>query len=138
MSDLEHARLMLHSARKDLRALAGMGDKERFADEIFGFHAQQAVEKSLKAWSSSAGIEYPKIHDLEELFALLDDKGQTVPERLKPLVDLTYFAVQFRYEAFEDAGSELERPEVLGQVRELVEYVEGLIGSSSAEQPPGR
>ena len=27
-----------------------MGDVIVFADEIFGFHAQQAIEKSLKAW----------------------------------------------------------------------------------------
>jgi len=30
-----------------------------FADEIFGFHAQQAVEKGLKAWICLHGIEYP-------------------------------------------------------------------------------
>lgn len=132
MSDLEHARLMLSAARKDLRALEGMEDQERFADEIFGFHAQQAVEKTLKAWASFAGIVYPKIHDLQELFALLGDRGQTAPERFLTLADLTDYAVQFRYEAFEDSGNELERLEVLGQVRELVEYVEGLIGPSAA------
>lgn len=35
---------------KDLRALQGMSDPDVFADEVFGFHAQQAAEKALKAW----------------------------------------------------------------------------------------
>jgi HEPN domain-containing protein len=30
-----------------------MADSPLFADEIFGFHTQQAVEKALKAWLSA-------------------------------------------------------------------------------------
>lgn len=33
-------------ADKDLAALAGMSDPTVFADEIFGFHAQQAADKT--------------------------------------------------------------------------------------------
>ena len=47
MSDLKQARETLGMARKDLKALKGMMDTDVFAEEIFGFHAQQAVEKSL-------------------------------------------------------------------------------------------
>ena len=47
MSDHEHARLMLRMAEKDHTALQGMLDTQIFADEIFGFHAQQAAEKAL-------------------------------------------------------------------------------------------
>jgi hypothetical protein len=50
MADLEHARSMLRMARKDFNALVGMRGNPLFADEIFGFHVQQAVEKALKAW----------------------------------------------------------------------------------------
>lgn len=39
-------------AEKDHTALQGMLDTQIFADEIFGFHAQQAAEKALKAWLS--------------------------------------------------------------------------------------
>jgi HEPN domain-containing protein len=49
MSDLDHARLLLTMAEKDLRAIRGMVDPMIFADEIIGFHAQQAIEKALKA-----------------------------------------------------------------------------------------
>lgn len=132
MNDLEHARMMLVMARKDVKAIEGMKDVETFSDEIFGFHAQQAVEKALKAWLSLAGVAYPKIHDLEELFALLDEHGEPVPERFHFLVDLTDFAVQFRYEAFEDFDEKLDRVEVIRQVAELVDHVEVLIKDMEA------
>jgi hypothetical protein len=52
---------MLRLARRDLRAVQGMLDnREMFPDEIFGFHAQQAVEKAAKAWLDGRGVEYPK------------------------------------------------------------------------------
>ncbi|MBP6057551.1 MAG: hypothetical protein KA524_03880 [Nitrosomonas sp.] len=50
MADLDRARAMLRMAHKDLNALIGMQDNPLFADEIFRFHIQQAVEKALKAW----------------------------------------------------------------------------------------
>ncbi len=81
MKDVEHAGMMLEMARKDLKALEGMLDKETFVDEIFGFHAQQSIEKALKAWLSIIGAGYPKIHDLEELFSLLEDNGISVSGR---------------------------------------------------------
>jgi len=128
MRDLEHARMMLTMARKDLRAIEGMKDGEVFDVEIFGFHAQQSVEKALKAWLSFAGVEYPRTHDLEQLFAMLDDHGETIPEQFRALEDLSNFAVQFRYESFESLGGELDRDEVIRQVREIIEYIERLLG----------
>lgn len=50
MADLEHANSLLRMAYKDFNALLGMQGNVLFADEIFGFHVQQAVEKALKAW----------------------------------------------------------------------------------------
>jgi len=126
MSDLAHARMMLSMARKDLTALQNMLDMNAFANEIFGFHAQQAVEKALKAWLSLVDVDYPRIHDLEELLALLESHRETVPERFYALIDLTDFAVQFRYASFEDSDNQLDRAEMIHQVTELVEYVEKL------------
>ena len=126
MSDLDHARMMLSLARRDLTALQNMLDMNAFANEIFGFHAQQAVEKALKAWLSLVDVDYPRIHDLEELLALLESHRETVPERFYALIDLTDFAVQFRYASFEDLDNQLDRAEMIQQVTELVEYVEKL------------
>jgi hypothetical protein len=50
MADFEHDRAILRMAHKDFNALSGMLDNAVFADEIFGFHVQQTLEKALKAW----------------------------------------------------------------------------------------
>jgi HEPN domain-containing protein len=44
-----------------------MTDPGVFADEVFGFHAQQAIEKTLKAWIALLGQEYPFVHDVDAL-----------------------------------------------------------------------
>ena len=67
MNDQAHAEEILEAARRDLRALRGMNDTEVFSDEIFGFHAQQSVEKALKAWLAFLGQRFPKTHDLKQL-----------------------------------------------------------------------
>lgn len=127
MTDLDHARLILAAAQKDLKALEGMTDGVTFEDEIFGFHAQQVVEKTLKAWLSICGVAYPRIHDLEELIGLLIENGVFVPDKFHALTDLTDFAVQFRYEAFDETGGELNRKEIIAQVAELVNHVQSLL-----------
>ena len=100
--DEEPARMM-RLAQRDVRAVRGMvDDAVAFSDEIFGFHAQQAVEKSAKAWLGGLGIEYPKTHDLDLLFELLQENGATIPAEYEDLRDLVDFSVQYRYEAFDE------------------------------------
>ena len=133
MSDIDDARLMQTKAKQDLSALCGMMDKTIFAEEIFGFHAQQAVEKSLKAWLALIGVDFPLIHDLEELFALLKDQGQAVPDIFQSLVDLTDFSVQFRYDTYIDFEDELDRDEIIQKVQNFVDHVELLLNNASTE-----
>jgi HEPN domain-containing protein len=132
MPDLEHAHLMLRLARDDLAAMEVMETSSRISPSIFGFHAQQAVEKALKAWLSLLDVMYPRIHVLHELFNLLEDHGATTADRFRGLQDLTPFAVQFRYEEFGLTEANLDRLEVIRQVRDLVAYLELLI--QEAEQ----
>ena len=68
MRDIKQARALLRMAHKDFSALRGMArDAIAFADEIFGFHAQQAIEKALKAWICLHGTEYPLTHQISPL-----------------------------------------------------------------------
>ena len=97
MADLEHARAMLRMAHRDFNALLGMQENPLFADEIFGFHVQQAVEKALKAWLCICNAVYPMTHDLTRLLSLLENQSAGV-EKFWPLVQYTMFAVQARYE----------------------------------------
>ncbi|MBW6485532.1 MAG: HEPN domain-containing protein [Syntrophobacterales bacterium] len=63
MCDLDHARQILKIAKRYLKALGGMLDPDTFAYEIFGFHAQQTAEKTLKAWISALGGSYGLTHE---------------------------------------------------------------------------
>ncbi len=49
MTDREDAQRMLAVAEIDLKALRNMLDSGLFEEAVFGFHAQQAVERTLKA-----------------------------------------------------------------------------------------
>lgn len=129
MRDPDHARLLLGMARKDLRALGAMLDPDSFAEEIFGFHAQQAAEKSIKAWLSLLGRSYPRTHDLGALLELLGGPRERVPSEAWELVELTDFAVQLRYESFEYDDEPLDRAAVVRQVAALLAHVEELVAS---------
>jgi len=56
MASLEAARLLLAKARQDEYVLAQFAENPAAADETFGFHAQQAAEKLLKAALSAQGV----------------------------------------------------------------------------------
>jgi HEPN domain-containing protein len=126
MAPSDEARQLLAAARKDGRALDGMIDIDVFADEVFGFHAQQAVEKALKAWAALLGIEFPRTHDLSLLLHVLEEHGQSV-ESLWDLLEFSPYAVQYRYEAFDEIGDPLDRKTVRERVGDLLRKVEALV-----------
>ena len=126
MAPSDEARQMLAAATKDWRALAGMADPDVFADEIFGFHAQQAIEKALKAWLSFLSVEYQRTHDLSLLIGMLREQGQDV-EGLSDLIEFNPYAVQYRYEAFDEIGSRLDRDAVNERIANLLREIEAII-----------
>ena len=69
MSPTEDAALLLAIVRRHLRTLR-VGLEPAYPEEDWGFTAQQAVEKLLKAWLVLADQRPPRRHDLIELAAL--------------------------------------------------------------------
>ncbi|MEI8189422.1 MAG: HEPN domain-containing protein [candidate division NC10 bacterium] len=126
MAPSDEARQMLAAATKDWRALAGMADSDVFADEIFGFHAQQAAEKALKAWLSLLGLAYTQTHDLSLFIGMLREHGQDV-EELYDLIEFNPYAVQYRYQAFEEMGGQLDRDAANDRIANLLRQVETMI-----------
>ena len=63
--------------------------------EMYGFHAQQAVENAIKAWLSAAGLEYRAVHDLREvadqILADPTEAGTLAAAQLRLLIDYTSF-----------------------------------------------
>lgn len=122
MSDLKQARALLEAAERDYSALRGMGDATIFADEIFGFHTEQAVEKLLKALLALLGQTYPATHDLVRLVDML--KAHDVETaRFDELVEYTPYAVQFRYGASDPGTMPLDRNTAVQRVEALLEEV---------------
>jgi HEPN domain-containing protein len=62
-----------------------------------GFHAQQCIEKYLKAILQQHHIRFEKIHDLLALFELCLPKVPSLELDRELLAYLTQFAVKFRY-----------------------------------------
>jgi len=123
----DEAARLIRIARRDLRAVHAMLDREEsFPDEIFGFHAQQAVEKACKAWLAGLGVEHPKTHDLDLLFDLIADQEPTFPGEFDVLRDLVDFSVQYRYEAFDDLP--LERDDTFLLVERFIALVATPLG----------
>ena len=122
MSDPKQARVLLDSAGRDVSALHGMSDDAVFADEIFGFHVQQAAEKLFKAWLALLGETYPLAHDLSELLEMLMARRPEAA-RFHALIDYTPYAVQLRYGVPDAAAQALDRADALGQVDALLDEV---------------
>jgi len=94
----------LRHARSDL-ALAEGGGPQYVLLETLCFHAQQAVEKSIKAVLVHHGIAFPKVHSIERLIDLLPSHIAR-PDDLIGSAQLTAYATVFRYPGdFEDVTS---------------------------------
>lgn len=95
---VDHARGLLEKARHDLVAAeAILATGEAF--DMACFHAQQAVEKALKALLALEDVEYPLRHDLGELVALTVLRWPQVGEVADAILALGPFAVAVRYDA---------------------------------------
>jgi HEPN domain-containing protein len=91
MSPAEDALLLLAIVRRHLRTLR-CGLDGAYPEEDWGFTAQQAVEKLLKARIVLANRRPPRLHALADLAVLA---GQQVDPLL---LELQVFAVEARYE----------------------------------------
>lgn len=126
MPDHDLAHELLATARSDLKALRHMLDADAFDDRVFGFHAQQAVEKALKAWLNLLRQPHPFTHDLSLLLRALEEQGADV-ESCWDFLELSGYAVRFRYETLPEGEDPLDREDLLRDIRQLTERVEELV-----------
>jgi len=101
-----------------------MPDRFAFDERIFGFHAQQACEKALKAWPLHLGQNPPRTHDLHALILLLDGAGVELAEQ-ETVGALTLYAVEMRY-GDEPLDDLLDRPATVEVCARLVAHVAAL------------
>ena len=118
------ARDMLFLAQKDFRAAMILAQAEEPEMEAAGFHLQQSVEKTLKAWLTGLGVTFPRTHDLSLLLGLLEDEGHVIDPYWE-LLALNPFAVQFRYELPGEGFPEFKQ--CAEKVEQLLSSVEKLL-----------
>lgn len=92
--------MWLSYAKSDL-ALAKAQSVSGVMREALCFHAQQAVEKSIKAVLVYNEVSFPKIHSIERLIDLLPS-GVPRSSELIASAGLTAFATAFRYPGEEE------------------------------------
>ncbi len=79
------------------------------ADESVGFHAQQMVEKCLKAVLALHRVEFRKVHDLGSLIELLAKSSLPMPPDADRLDELNPYAVLLRYDLVETQTLDRDR-----------------------------
>jgi len=90
-------RAWVSKAREDLAAAETLlREGPRHAAAV-GFHAQQAVEKMLKAVLVARGVAFPKTHDLAHLLDLLATVEPSLAGSFGEVEKLTSFAAALRY-----------------------------------------
>jgi HEPN domain-containing protein len=126
--DGELARQLLERADDDVAAARALLDVAGVSDFIVGFHAQQAVEKALKAVLAMRRVEYPFTHDLELLVALCERAGLTLPAELADVPRLSPYAAQLRYGS--GGPSIVDRSTALGWASVAVDWARREIDSA--------
>jgi len=122
--------ILLLKGRQDQQVVNRFMADRSISDEVVGFHAQQAVEKLIKAVLAFRGIKYRRTHQLEELVALLNDAGVAYPPELSEAVVLTPFAVEFRYDLLpmcDDAAPPFDRPWAKRCIERIAEWAASIV-----------
>jgi HEPN domain-containing protein len=109
------AHVFARKAEGDAKALRILAPDPEIDDESVGFHAQQAIEKWLKAVLILDGVRFKLRHDLGRLLELLEENDLGQPPGANWLDDLTIYAVPMRYDELLDVEP-LDRDAVVALV----------------------
>lgn len=121
MTPPNQAVLFVQKADEDMHVLSCLLADRVTTDAIWGFHAQQATEKLLKSLLTYYSIRFPFTHRLLQLSDLLLDNHYPLDARYDSLIDLTPFAVEYRYSTLPTGPNDppLNRQTLLDLLREL-------------------
>jgi len=123
--DADSPQAWLRFAESDL-ALALATTDDRVLFENLCFHAQQTVEKSIKAVLVLHGINFPKTHNIEWLLDLLPPDV----ERTKDLLEsraLSGYATVMRYPGAAETPSEDEHRNAVGLASAIFDWAKQIV-----------
>lgn len=122
---LEEARRLLRIAASDRDAFLVLKAASHVRLSIVCFHAQQSIEKALKAVLTANGVSFRRIHDLDELAQLLLSAGIHSPYSPDELALLNPHAVVFRYDD-EDIET-VSRDQAQAMVENVLSWAAGVL-----------
>ena len=127
----------LRHARSDL-ALAQQWQVPDVLLAALCFHAQQTVEKSLKAVLVQRGVAFPYTHDLARLITLVQSVGMPWPKALDAAATLTVYAAGSRYPGPGGEIPEAEYRQATALAQRVLDWAECLIrGPAETEVTEG-
>lgn len=112
----------IYKAEEDFEsAIVLMRKRKKPVPDVVCFHAQQCVEKYLKAYLVKKDVEPPEIHDLQRLRRLCVDMDRAFDEISEELDVLNAYAVNFRYPGEKATPEEAE--EALESAKKVRDFV---------------
>ena len=127
----------LRKAESDIAAVRILVAEDLDDYEVAAFHAQQAVEKFIKAYLVRHQVEFAKTHDIKALRSLVASVDQVLAAGLAEADDLTPYAVDYRYPGDADDVSQADAEKTLRLVEPARERIlHALHDSLSAGRPP--
>ena len=132
--EFEVAGLLLRKAASDLSAARALARDPDQQDDVVGFHAQQAVEKSLKAVLAVRGFEIPRTHDLDLLTRLVARDPDDFSGALVGAKDLSPWAVATRYD---DIEATLDRGAAVGVAEKILIWARDRVEAAPGDENIG-
>lgn len=127
MTPLDLAQAFLAKAEEDELLLSKLVNDSEVSDDIYGFHAQQAAEKFIKAVLAMEETRPTHTHDLTALLEQVAALGVDIPEGILDVRYLTPFAVRNRYPFMDPIA--IDRAGALDLVRRVRSWAEEIVGS---------
>lgn len=125
--ELDEVREWLQKARNDLLSAQILLDHEPPVLDTAAFHAQQAVEKTIKAFLVWKAVQFERVHSLTYLMDLCEVRESGFRSLRRKVEMLAPFAVGIRYPGEVMDVSREEARDALATANAVWEFVLGLL-----------
>ena len=133
LPDADSPQAWLRFARSDFFVAENKLHESMF--ETHCFHAQQCVEKCLKAMMVDLKyLPIPRTHDLSQLLNILSNTIKDIPEGIMESASLSLYAVESRYPGFDDPVTEEEWKEAIRTAKTVLNWATSEITSTENDE----
>ena len=129
----EEAVRLLRLAQRDRETFGLLKPIPQASLAALGFHAQQSIEKALKAVCVLREIEFRRTHDLAALAELIRAEGVDLPVSVDWLRLINPFAVEFRYD--DEIVPSITRDELEALVMKVLGWAVQCLELASGDHP---